>query len=420
MRDHREAAGAERGTKHGLQASANGVPNNLPAQLSSFIGRAAELARVRELLGEARLLTLTGAGGCGKTRLALQSAGGALEHFPDGIWWIELAPVEDPELLGSAVLFALGLRERPGQAPVAVLSEHLRERRALLVLDNCEHMLDSCAALVDPLLTSCPKLVVLTTTRAALGLPGELVYRVPSLTVPEERASAARLGKADAVRLFVDRASYARPSFALDEENASTIAAICRDLDGIPLAIELAAARVRMLSPDQIAKELDDRFRLLTGGGRAVAPRHETLRASIDWSHELCSAQERILLRRLSVWTGGFSLEGAEAVSADEALDSRAVLEPLTGLVDKSLVDTEERAGDIRFRMLETIRQYAAERLEEAGEVAAIHGRHLAWCLELAERAEPELVRHDGEAWLARLELEAPNLRAAVDRAVGP
>ena len=218
--------------------------------------------------------------------------------------------------------------------------------------------------------------------------------------------------------LFVDRALHVRPTFAVGEDNAAAVSAICRSLDGMPLAIELAAARVRMLSPARIAKELDDRFRLLTGGGRTEAPRHETLRASIDWSHELCSDQERILLRRLSVWAGGFTLDGAEAVSAARTCERSAVLEALTGLVDKSLVDTEEHAGEIRYSMLETIRQYAAERLTEAGEVDAIRARHLAWCLELAERAEPELVRHDAARWLARLDVEAANLRGALDWAV--
>ena len=388
---------------------------NLPAELTSFIGRTVELARVRELLSEVRLLTLSGAGGCGKTRLALQSAAAVLEQFPDGVWWVELAALEDPEPLASTVAGALGVRDRPGRTPLDVLCEHLRDRRALLVLDNCEHLLEPCASIVVALLGSCPGLVVLATSRGALEVPGELVYRVPSLSLPEASGSSAELSQSDAVALFLDRARHARRGFALHDDNALAIAAICRDLDGMPLAIELAAARVRMLSPERIAHELADRFRLLTGGGRSVALRHETLRASIDWSHELCSEHERILLRRLAVWTGGFTLEGAESVSGGGGLERRAALETLTGLVDKALVDTEERGGEIRFRMLDTIRQYAAARLAEVGEVEAVHGRHLEWCLELAERAEPELVRRDAATWVARLELEAPNLRAALD-----
>lgn len=395
--------------------SSGGGMSNLPDELTSFIGRSAELARARELLGEARLLTLVGAGGCGKTRLGLQSAADAVGRFADGVWWVELAAVEDGELVAGAVSSVLGLRERPGRALQEVVEEYLRDRRALLVLDNCEHLLKACAAFVDALLRSCPGLVVLATSREALRVPGELPYRVPSLPVPAPSGSLAEVACSDAVRLFVDRAVQARYNFALTEANAGAVAAICRELDGMPLAIEVAAARVRMLSCDRIARELDDRFRLLTYGGRSVAARHETLRVSIDWSYELCSQAEQVLLRRLSVWAGGFTLDGAEAVSADQTLDQRAVLEPLTGLVDKYLVDTEEHGGEIRFRMLETIRQYAAERLDQAGEVGAVRVRHLAWCLGLAERAEPELVRHDAAVWLSRLEPEAANLRAALE-----
>ena len=394
----------------------NAPPTNLPAALTSFIGRSTELARVRELLGEARLLTLVGAGGCGKTRLAMQGLAAATGRFEDGVWWVDLAPLEDPRLLATTVASALGVRERPGQPTLEVLCEHFGERRAVLALDNCEHLLNECATLVDTLLHSCRALVVLATSREALAVPGELTYRVPSLSMPPESGPLATVTDSDAVRLFLDRADQARPGFELTEEAAPAVGAICRELDGMPLAIELAAARVRMLAPERIATELGDRFRLLTGGGRTVAARHETLRASIDWSHELCAEEERLLLRRLSVFVGGFTLDGAEAVGADELLERRAVLEPLTGLVDKCLIDTEERTGEVRFRMLETIRQYASERLTEAGEVDAANARHLAWCIELAERAEPELVRHDAHTWLNRLEAEAANLRAALER----
>ena len=391
---------------------------SFPDELTSFVGRSAELARVRELLGEARLLSLVGAGGCGKTRLALRSAVAARDRFADGMWWVELAALEDGGLIVGAVSSVLGLRERRGHAPQEVLCEYLRDRRVLLVLDNCEHLLEACAMLVEPLLRLCPGLVVLATSREAMRVPGELSYVVPSLAVPAQSESVAEVLRSDAVGLFVDRAVQARHTFALTDDNAGAVAAICRELDGMPLAIELAAARVRMLSPERIAKELDRRFRLLTGGGRTMAARHETLRASIDWSHDLCSEEERVLLRRLSVWAGGFTLDGAEVVSADEMLSRRAVLEPLTGLVDKHLVDTHERGGDIRFRMLETIRQYAAERLDDAGELEGVRMRHLDWCLQLAERAEPELVRDDVAMWLSRLEPEAANLRAAVDWAM--
>ncbi len=398
-----------------VEPSSTAPPNNLPNELTSFIGRSEELARLRELLGEARLLTLVGAGGCGKTRLALQSAAHSLERFPDGTWWVELAAIEDAELLPITVARALGLSQRGGEAPVEVLAQHLRDRRALLVLDNCEHLLEACATLVATLLRSCGGLVVLATSREALRVPGELPYRVPSLNLPPEAGSPSAVTQSDAVRLFLDRTVQIRPDFEVTEDNTLAVAAICRGLDGIPLAIELAAARMRMLSPQQMARTLDDRFRLLNQGGRSVAPRHQTLRASIDWSHDPCSEQERRLFRRLSVWMGGWTLEGAEAVGTDDVVDRDSVLELLGGLVDKSLVDTEERQGEIRYRMLETIRQYAAERLSDAGEVDGAHARHLAWCLQLAERAEPELVRHRADVWLRRLELEDANLRAALE-----
>jgi predicted ATPase/DNA-binding NarL/FixJ family response regulator len=398
------------------RASALQPPNNIPEELTSFVGRSDELSRVRELLGEVRLLTLVGAGGCGKTRLAIQSAIHAADGFQDGIWWVELAAVEDAELLAAGVGRALGLRERPDQLPLDVLGEHLRDLRTLVVLDNCEHMLSSCASLVDTLLRSCPRLVVLATSREALRVPGELTYRVPSLELPPTGGSAAQIASSDAAQLFVDRASQVRPGFAVSNDNAPAVVTICRALDGIPLAIELAAARVRMLSPDQIAEALDDRLRLLTGGARTVALRQQTLRASIDWSHDLCTEGERMMLRRLSVPAGGWTLQGAEAVSVDgEAVKRHEVLDHLTGLVDKSLVEIEERSGQIRYRMLETIRQYGAERLAEAGETDTAHARHLAWCVETAERAEPELMGHDGGKWLGRLDLEIANLRAAID-----
>ena len=414
-----ERESAKREADVAVRRSPGEAPNNLPEQLSSFIGRAAELARVRELLGETRLLTLIGAGGCGKTRLALESAAGALERFPDGAWLVELAALEDAALLASTVASSLGLLDRPGLAPVEVLREHFEERHALVVLDNCEHLIEASATLVGTLLRSCPGLVVLTTTREPLAVPGELTYRVPSLALPAESGSLQDVARSDAARLFCDRAAQARAGFALTEDNAASIATVCCGLDGIPLALELAAARVRMLSPQRIALELDDRLRLLAGPARAVAPRHQTLRASIDWSHELCCEQERILLRRLSVWTGGFTLAGAEAVCTKEPLNRREVMNLLAGLIDKSLVDTEQHGDEVRYGMLETIRQYAEERLADAGEVTATQERHLMWCVELAERAEPELVRHDAHAWLERLEPEAANLRVALERALG-
>lgn len=399
----------------GLQTENDPAPGSLPRELTTFVGRATEMARVHELLGQARLLTLVGAGGCGKTRLALQAAAREAEWFPDGACWVELAPLKGGELLATTTAKALGLRERPGQAPDDILCEHLRDRRALLILDNCEHVLEACAALVEKLLCSCRHLVVMATSREALQVAGELPYRVPSLNLPPLSGPAALGMESDAVQMFVDRAVRVRPTFTRTPQNLSAVVTICRRLDGIPLAIELAAARMRMLSAEHLAEALDDRFHVLTGGGRSAAPRHQTLRASVDWSHELCSEPERVLLRRLSVCSGGWTLEGAETVCADEARDRGDVLDLLTGLVDKCLVETEERNGEIRYGMLETIRAYAVERLTEAGEMDSTQRRHLDWCLGLAEHAEPELVGHSAASWLRKLELESANLRSSLE-----
>ncbi|MGH3984533.1 MAG: NB-ARC domain-containing protein, partial [Pseudonocardiaceae bacterium] len=280
------------------------MPNNLPSELTSFVGRRVELAQIGDPLERVRLLTLIGAGGCGKTRLALQAAADVMDHYPGGVWWVELARLEDPSLLPAAVIGALGLREVPGRALLHTLVEYLRERRALVVLDNCEHLLASCAQLVDALLRGCPSLTILATSRAPLGVPGETTWRVPSMSLPAEaqRKPIEALRQSDAGALFIDRATQVRPNFAVTAANAPTVAQICHDLDGIPLAIELAAARVRMMAPEQIARALSDRFHLLTGGARTTMLRHQTLEASIDWSHELLSDGERALLRRLSVF----------------------------------------------------------------------------------------------------------------------
>ena len=415
LRESRPPDGVERRTGRAPPCSGDVSAGNLPTALTTFIGRSAELARARELLSETRLLTLVGAGGCGKTRLALETATADVASYPAGAWWVELAPLEDPDLLATTVVAALGLRERPGKAPVEVLQAHLRERPALLVLDNCEHLVEPCAELVHDLLSACEPLVVAATSREALGVRGESHYRVPSMELPGESDSLEAVASCDAVRLFCERAADVRPSFSLTDENVGAVATICRGLDGIPLAIELAAARVRVLSVDRIAEQLDDRFHLLSEGGRSAPDRHQTLRDSIEWSHELCSEGERLLLGRLSVFTGGWTLEGAEAVCACEAVGRREVLDLLTGLVDKSLVDTEEHGDEIRFRMLATIRQFAAERLVEAGERDSTRDRHLTWYVGLVEHTEPELVRHDARRWLDQLALEDANLRSALE-----
>ncbi|MGH3811666.1 MAG: LuxR C-terminal-related transcriptional regulator [Pseudonocardiaceae bacterium] len=396
------------------------MPNNLPGELTSFVGRRAELTQIGDPLQRARLLTLTGSGGCGKTRLALQAAADAMDRHSDGVWWVELARLEDSTLLPAVVIRALGLREVPGRALPDTLVEHLRTRRVLVVLDNCEHLLAACAEFADALLRGCPSLTILATSRAPLGVPGEVTWRVPSMSLPAEpaREPIEALQLSDAVSLFIDRAVQVRPDFAITAANAPAVAQICHDLDGIPLAIELAAARVRMLAPAQIARALSDRFHLLTGGARTVLPRHQTLEASIGWSHELLRAGERALLRRLSVFAGGWTLDAAEQVCPGEGIDRYDVLDLLTGLVDKSLVSTDERGSQTRYRLLETVRQYATARLADAGELDTVRDRHLTYHLGLVEAAEPQVLgAGQDDPVLPTLAIELPNLRAALERA---
>ena len=396
------------------------LPNNLPTEMTSFVGRGAELAAVGELLAGSRLLTLTGTGGCGKTRLALQAAAEAIDAYLDGVWWIELARLEEPSLLARTVAAAIGLREVPGRAPLDVLIEHLCKASALLVLDNCEHVIAASAEAVTALGQACPALRILTTSRAPLGVPGELTWRVPSMSLPRSADDLiGELQRADAARLFVDRAALVRPNFAITSANAAAVAKICLELDGIPLAIELAATRVRMLTAEQIARGLDDRFHLLTRGARTAMPRQQTLRASIDWSHDLLSDDERVLLRRLSVFVGGCTLDAAEAVCSGNGIDRYAVLDLLAGLVDASLVVTRDQDAEIRYSLLETVRQYAATRLDDAGEIEAVRGRHRTYFVALAERAQPELVGAGAEDPIVqRLAVELPNIRAALGWAV--
>jgi predicted ATPase/DNA-binding CsgD family transcriptional regulator len=389
------------------------VPNNLPDALSSFVGRQQEVADVREALAGTRLLTLTGAGGCGKTRLALKVAGEMLECFPGGAWWVELAALSDPELVGPALAGALGVRPLGGQSDLDAAVAHLADRRALVALDNCEHLLDEAATLTETLLRGCPEVTVLATSRAPLGVPGESDWRVPSLSLPKE--SAEGLGRSDAARLFVERAAKVRPDFRVSGENAPALVEVCHKLDGIPLAIELAAGRVRLLSVEQIAAGLADRFGLLTGGARSALPRQRTLRASVDWSHELLEEPQRMLLRRLSVFTGGFTLEAAEQVCPGDGFERAQILDGLASLVEHSLVQAEERAPAVRYRLLETVREYALERLEEAGELETLRDRHRDAYLALSERVEPELLTPREVESLDLLDAEAANLQAAIE-----
>jgi predicted ATPase/class 3 adenylate cyclase len=392
------------------------VPTNLPVQLTSFVGRDREIAEVRRLLEAVHLLTLVGAGGAGKTRLALQVAAGLFETYPDGVWLVELAALADPSLVPQAIASTQGLREATGRPLMALLSDHLQHRQVLLVLDNCEHLVLACADLVDTLLHACPGLRVMATSREALGIAGETTWRVPSLLLPDPRhaPTADSLTVYEAVRLFIDRAVAASSGFAVTNENAPSIAQICQRLDGIPLAIELAAVRVKVLSAEQIAARLDDRFRLLTTGSRTALPRQQTLRALIDWSYDLLSETERTLLGRLSVFAGGWDLDAAEHVCTSDDLDAYDVLDLLAQLVDKSLVLTEEHVGAARYRLPETIRQYGTEKLGATGEEAVLRRRHRDWVRDLVIQQTARLGGAEQADALARLEFEHDNIRSAL------
>jgi len=390
------------------------TPNNLPLQLTSFIGREQAIGEVEQLLKRSRLLTLHGPGGIGKTRLSLQLAAHVLDDYPDGVWLVELAGLSDPRLVAQAVASALGVKQPADETIVNAVIAHVQERQLLLVLDNCEHLLDACAELVTRVLQKAPRVRVLASSREGLHVAGETLVEVPPLSVPDASRGPLRIAKlmqCEGARLFIERATAAQAGFVVDERNAPAISSICNRLDGIPMALELAAARVRTLSVEQIAARLGDRFRLLSGGDRSALPRQQTLRALIDWSYELLSAHERTLLARLSVFSGGFTLEAAEAVASGDPIDEPAVLDLVSNLVDKSLV-ARERAGE-RYRLLETIKQYAQERLDASGDADAVRSRHLAHYLALAEQARPELVGTDQAVWLKRLDTERENLLAA-------
>jgi predicted ATPase/DNA-binding XRE family transcriptional regulator len=393
-------------------------PTNLPMQLTSFVGRRNELAEVLGLLEQSRLLTLIGAGGAGKTRLALRAAGAAPDRYPDGVWLVELAPLTDAMAVPRAVAAALGIGEDSDEHPVTRLQGTVRSRALLLVLDNCEHLLDACAGLADALLRAGPRVRILATSREALGIAGESSWRVPSLALPEDAppASSDALLSSDAVQLFVERARAALPHFALTARNAQAVAQVCRRLDGLPLAIELAAARVRGLAVEQLAARLDQRFQLLTGGSRTALARQQTLRATVDWSYGLLDPDERRLFDRLSVFAGGFTLEWAESVCAGDGLVEDEVLDVLLRLVDKSLVAAEEgEGGELRYRLLETLRAYGQERLAAGGGTAALQARHARYYLALAERAERGMRGPGMTRWLDRLDPEYANLTAALD-----
>jgi len=394
------------------------LPNNLPGQLSAFVGRQPELSQVRSLVSSSRLVTFTGAGGCGKTRLALQVAAELLGTARDGVWFVGLASLTEAEAIPDAVAVVLGLAEQRGQRPVLdSLINALREQDTLILLDNCEHVIDGAAKFCAQLVRECPRLRILATSREPLGVDGEHVYRVPSLSLPRAEADGADdIAASDAVQLFVERAQAQDPGFVLDDASAPLIASVCRRLDGIPLALELAAARLSSMSLQQVGDRLDQRFRLLTGGSRNAMPRQQTLQATVDWSFGLLTRPERDVLRRLSVFAGGFELEAAEVICAAESVDSFEILDPISSLVSKSLVVAERMPESVRYRMLETIRQYAAQELLRAcgeGEVAAARDRHAGFFMHLAEEAAPALAGPGQCHWLARLDTEWKNLCAA-------
>ncbi len=394
--------------------------NNLPRQLSSFIGRERELAEATALLRNSRLLTLTGAGGCGKTRLALELAAQRFGDFPDGLWPVELAALGEPELIGPAIAQALGTRLASGRPHEVALAGYIGDRQQLLLLDNCEHLVEAVAHLVEALLRHCPRLTVLATSREPLRVPGEVTWRVPSLSLPElvDHRPADGSLEAESVRLFTVRAGQAAPGFELDEENAVAISTLCHRLDGMPLAIELAAARVGALTPAQIVERLDDSLELLSGGSRTAMTRQQTLRATLAWSFDLLVPNEQILLRRLAVFAGTFRPEAAEDICAEDPLRRHEAVALLGRLIDKSLVHVEEGPGDRRYRLLETVRQYAAERLEEAGERESFERRHRDWYIELAESDPTPAGDLPARDRLRRLDLERDNLRAALASAL--
>ena len=396
------------------------LPNNLPAELSAFIGRDRELAEVRALVETNRMVTLTGAGGCGKTRLGLQVAAGLLGGSADGVWLVELAAVTDEDAVAPAISAALRLAPQPGRPAREALLDALAPQDALIVLDNCEHLIDACATTADAIVRRCPRVRLIATSREPLGIGGETIYRVPSLSLPAPGDSGSSvLESSDAVALFLDRASRHGVRLSLDEQTAPLVVSVCRRLDGMPLAIELAAARLRSMSLAEMAGRLDQRFRLLTGGSRTALERQQTLRAAVGWSYSLLTGAEQVLLARLSVFADGFDLDAAEAVCGFTRIDVLNVADLLGSLVDKSLVVAEPAGGLLRYRLLETIRLFAAEQLAEAGddEATMVAAAHCAHFLSVAETAAAHLTGPEQGSWLARLDADQANLRRAAGHA---
>jgi predicted ATPase/class 3 adenylate cyclase len=389
---------------------------NLPTQITTFVGRGDELKELAKLLEHARLVSLVGPGGCGKTRLALEVGTDALDRFRDGIWFVDLAGVRDADLVAQTVAVTLGRKEQVGRSYIETLMSHLSERETLIVLDNCEQAVEACAALTNALLRTCPAVQIITTSREPLGVQGEFIWRVPSLSVPANDTPVALelIHDFEALQLFFDRAERARPGFPTTEAVVAVVAEICRQVDGIPLAIELAAARVRVLSVEDVLTGLSDQLHLLAGGPRTVVSRHQTMAASISWSYELLSRTEQLLFRRTSVFHGGFDLAAAEYVCSTGAIGAHDVFDLLGALVDRSLVVMDDEGGSARFRLLETIRQFGDDQLSQSHEAGVLRTRHLEHFVALAERAAPLLEGHTQRDWMDRLEIDHSNLRAAL------
>jgi predicted ATPase/DNA-binding SARP family transcriptional activator/DNA-binding CsgD family transcriptional regulator len=408
--------------EHPLEKLQVNHPHNLSEALTSFVGRGTELVKVRRALAMSKLLTLTGAGGCGKTRLALEVTRALLGVYPDGVWLVELAGLSEPELVPQQVADALGVQEQPNRPLLSTLLEDLQAKKLLIVLDNCEHLVGACAQLVETFLSSCPDLRVLATSREALGVSGEVTWQVPSLSLPENEhlTDVKQLRHYESVQLFIDRACYRDPAFMLSPQNAPAVVKICKQLDGIPLAIELAAARVGALSVEQMALRLAESLKLLSAGRRTASRRHRTLKGTLDWSYGLLSEPERKTFWRLSAFAGGWTLEAAEAVGAGSGIDKEDVLDLLLRLVDKSMVLAEATVdGEVRYRLLEPVRQYGRECLEESGEADAVLNQHATFFLALAQKAEPELRKAQQDAWAEQLKREYENVRAALSWVIG-
>lgn len=392
--------------------------NNLPAQLTSFIGREKEVEQIKKRLEKSRLVTLTGSGGVGKTRLSIQVASELLNEYPNGVWVVELAPITDPAFVARVICGVLDITLPSNASPLIVLTEYLHAKKLLLVMDNCEHLIETCAQICDSLLHTCPNLRIFASSREALGIDGENSYHVPSLSLPDPKSGLVAIEGTESVKLFMDRATAVLPEFELNQSNASSIAQICKRLDGIPLAIELAASRVKLLKVEQIASRLDDAFRLLTGGSRTALPRQQTLRALINWSYNLLSEQEKILFRRLAVFAGGWTMEAAEAVCSGDGIEPGDVLDLMANLVDKSLIVVTREGTESRYRRLETIRQYAREKLVESGKSETLRNRHMEYYCQLVEQFEPGLRGPDQVILMDSLEIELDNLRAAMEWAL--